>query len=190
MSEKTPKKIQMKKQVKIPTKKTLNLLIKEKTLASPSRLIPILVIIVLGAYLFSKYADAGRLEKVNREEAELAEKLERLTELNALLNMDEKGGDGIDMDDESENDGEQEEMDTEEMGNDAEAVADAPFKPQINRAVSEKVAEHGKEQMLSDSPRGRISVKEKLAEMRQKAYGQKMPEKPEISKGKGKEESL
>ena len=124
------------------------------------------------------------------QEAELAEKLERLTELNALLNMDEKGGDGIDMDDEPENDGEQEEMDTEEMGHDAEAVADAPFKPQINQAVSEKVAEHGKEQMLSDSPRGRISVKEKLAEMRQKAYGQKMPEKPEISKGKGKEESL
>ena len=124
------------------------------------------------------------------QEAELAEKLERLTELNALLNMDEKGGDGIDMDDEPENDGEQEEMDTEEMEREAEAVADAPFKPQINRAVSEKVAEHGKERMLSDSPRGRISVKEKLAEMRQKAYGQKVSEKPEISKGKGKEESL
>ena len=124
------------------------------------------------------------------QEAELAEKLERLTELNALLNMDEKGGDGIDMDDEPENDGEQEELDTEEMGRDAEAVADAPFKPQFNRAVSEKIAEHGKERMLADSPRGRISVKEKLAEMREKAYGQKAPEKPDISKGKGKEESL
>ena len=124
------------------------------------------------------------------QEAELAEKLERLTELNALLNMDEKGGDGIDMDDEPENDGEQEELDTEEMGRDAEAVADAPFRPQVNRAVSEKVAEHGKERMLADSPRGRISVKEKLAEMRERAYGQKQPEKPDISKGKGKEESL
>ena len=124
------------------------------------------------------------------QEAELAEKLERLTELNALLNMDEKGGDGIDMDDEPENDGEQEELDTEEMGRDAEAVADAPFRPQVNRAVSEKVAEHGKERMLADSPRCRISVKEKLAEMREKAYGQKTPEKPDISKGKGKEESL
>ena len=124
------------------------------------------------------------------QEAELAEKLERLTELNALLNMDEKGGDGIDMDDEPENDGEQEELDTEEMERDAEAVADAPFKPQINRAVSEKVAEHGKKRMLADSPRGRISVKEKLAEMREKAYGQKVPEKPDVSKGKGKEESL
>ena len=124
------------------------------------------------------------------QEAELAEKLERLTELNALLNMDEKGGDGIDMDDEPENDGEQEELDTEEMGRGAEAVADAPFRPQIDRAVSEKMAEHGKERMLADSPRGRISVKEKLAEMREKAYGQKMPEKPDVSKGKGKEESL
>ena len=124
------------------------------------------------------------------QEAELAEKLERLTELNALLNMDEKGGDGIDMDDEPENDGEQEELDTEEMGRDAEAVADAPFRPQFNRAVSEKIAEHGKDRMLADSPRGRISVKEKLAEMREKAYGQKTPEKPDISKGKGKEESL
>ena len=124
------------------------------------------------------------------QEAELAEKLERLTELNALLNMDEKGGDGIDMDDEPENDGEQEELDTEEMGRDAEAVADAPFRPQVNRAVSEKVAEHGKERMLADNPRGRISVKEKLAEMRERAYEQKPPEKPDISKGKGKEESL
>ena len=125
------------------------------------------------------------------QEAELAEKLERLTELNALLNMDEKGGDGIDMDDEPENDGEQEELDTEEMGRDAEAVADAPFRPQVNRAVSEKVAEHGKERMLADNPRGRISVKEKLAEMREKAYyGQKPSEKPDISKGRGKEETL
>ena len=104
--------------------------------------------------------------------------------------MDEKGGDGIDMDDEPEIDGEQEELDTEETGRDAEAVADAPFKPQMNRAVSEKTAEHRKERILADSPRGRISVKEKLAEMREKAYGQKMPEKPDISKRKGKEESL
>ncbi len=117
------------------------------------------------------------------QEAELAEKLERLTELNALLNMDEKGGDGIDMDDEPENDGEQEELD-------AEAVADAPFKPKINRAVSEKIAEHGKERMLADSPRGRISVKEKLAEMREKAYGQKASNKLEAFKSKDKQETL
>ena len=74
---------------------------------------------------------------------------------------------------------------TEEMGR--EAVVDALFRPQLDRAVSEKVAEHGKERMLADSHRGRISVKEKLAEMREKAYGQKMPD---VSKSKGKEESL
>lgn len=130
------------------------------------------------------------VKKPFAQEAELAEKLERLTELNALLNMDEKGGDGIDLDDAPENDGEQEELDTEEMGHDAEAVADAPFRPQFNRAVSEKVAEHGKVQMLADSPKGRISIKEKLAEMREKAYGQKAPEKADLQKGRGKEESL
>lgn len=130
------------------------------------------------------------VKKPFAQEAELAEKLERLTELNALLNMDEKGGDGIDMDDEPENEGEQEELDTEEMGHDSEAVADAPFRPQFNRAVSEKMADHGKVQMLADSPRGRISIKEKLAEMREKAYGQKAPEKADLQKGRGKEESL
>lgn len=35
------------------------------------------------------------------------------------------------------------------------AVADELF----NQAVSEKVADHGKERMLADSPRGRISIK-------------------------------
>lgn len=94
------------------------------------------------------------------------------------------------MDDEPENDGEQEELDIEEMGRDAEAVADVPFKPQINRAVSEKIAEHGKERMLADSPRGRISVKEKLAEMREKAYGQKASNKLEAFKSKDKQETL
>ena len=125
------------------------------------------------------------------QEAELAEKLERLAELNALLNMDEKGSDGIDMDDEPETDsGEQQEIDTEEMQDGVEAVADEPCKPTFNRAVSDKVAEHGKERMLADSPRGRISIKEKLAEMRDKAYGQKTPEKSEMQKGRGKEEML
>lgn len=52
-----------------------------------------------------------------------------------------------------------------------------------------------KEQMLADSSRGRVSVKEKLAEMsakigRNKANVQKSVEKPDITKGKGKEESL
>ncbi len=125
------------------------------------------------------------------QEAELAEKLERLTELYALLNMDEKGSDGIDMDDEPETDsGEQQEIDIEEMQDDVGVVADEPCKPTFNRAVSEKAAGHGQEKMLADSPRGRISVKEKLAEMRDKAYRQKTPDKPESSKSKDKQETL
>ena len=35
------------------------------------------------------------------QEAELAEKLDRLAELNALLNMDEKGDEAVDMDDDA-----------------------------------------------------------------------------------------
>lgn len=69
MSDKKP----TQKKVKIPTKTTLNLMIKEKSLASPSRLIPILLLIVVGAFAFSKFAVMDRLEKVNRQEAELAE---------------------------------------------------------------------------------------------------------------------
>ena len=70
------------------------------------------------------------------------------------------------MDDEPETDsGEQQEIDIEEIQDGVEAVADEPFKPTFNRAVSEKVAEHGKERLLADSPRGRISIREKLAEM-------------------------
>lgn len=42
------------------------------------------------------------LGKPFAQEAELAEKLERLSALNVLLNMDEKGNDRIDMDDEPE----------------------------------------------------------------------------------------
>ena len=87
------------------------------------------------------------------QEAELSEKLERLAQLNALLNMDEKGDCAVAMEDD--------EPETEK-----------------------------KEERVADSVKPRISVKEKLAEMRQKAYGQKTTDKPEIVKCKGKEESL
>lgn len=88
------------------------------------------------------------VKKPFAQEQELAEKLERLSELNALLNMDEKGDNAVD------------------FGEDEPEVA---------------VADHKRE---------RISVKEKLAEMKQKMSGQKLPEKPDLSKGKDREESL
>ena len=129
------------------------------------------------------------------QEQELVEKLERLAELNALLNMDEKGDNVLDMgDDEPEDEtGEQSAQAQEgeqDRAEDIQAVADEPLKPVASFLMSERIAEHGKERMLADSSRGRVSVKEKLAEMKQKISDQKMPEKPETVKSKGKEESL
>ena len=126
------------------------------------------------------------------QEQELAEKLERLAELNALLNMDEKGDNALDMgDDELEDEtGEQSTQAQEgepDRAEDIQAVADEPLKPVASFLMSERIAEHGKERMLADGSRGRVSVKEKLAEMKQKISDQKMPEKP---KTKSQEASL
>lgn len=51
----------------------------------------------------------------------------------------------------------------------------------------ERIVEHDKDRMLADGSKGRVSVKEKLAEMKQKISDQKMPEKP---KTKSQEASL
>ena len=53
--------------------------------------------------------------------------------------------------------------------------------------MSERIAEHDKERMLADGSKGRVSVKETLAEMKQKISDQKMTEKP---KTKSQEASL
>ena len=80
------------------------------------------------------------------QEAELAEKLDRLSALNALLNMDEKGDNAIGMDDDT---------------------------PDVK---------------IADKPAARVSLKERLAEMKVKVAGNQM-EKP-VVKEKGKEETL
>ena len=126
------------------------------------------------------------------QEQELAEKLERLAELNALLNMDEKGDNALDMgDDEPEEEtGEQSTQAQEgepDRAEDIQAVAEEPLKPVASFLMSERIAEHDKERMLADGSRGRVSVKEKLAEMKQKISDQKIPEKPKI---KSQEASL
>ena len=126
------------------------------------------------------------------QEQELAEKLERLAELNALLNMDEKGDNALDMgDDEPEEEtGEQSTQAQEgepDRAEDIQAVAEEPLKPVASFLMSERIAEHDKERMLADGSRGRVSVKEKLAEMKQKISDQKIPEKP---KTKSQEASL
>ena len=103
------------------------------------------------------------------QEQELAEKLERLAELNALLNMDEKGDNALDMgDDEPE----------EETGEQSTQAQEG----ELDRAEST--------QEVADVPRGRISVKEKLAQMREKAYGKKSLETPDISKEKRQKEII
>ena len=117
------------------------------------------------------------------QEAELSEKLERLAELNALLNMDEKGDSAMVMDDDEPENTEQSELPDTDM------VADAPAKPVASWTMSERIAEHKSEKRLADGQNGRISIREKLAEMKEKASGQRLPDKPEL-KGKGKEESL
>ena len=129
------------------------------------------------------------------QEQELAEKLERLAELNALLNMDEKGDNALDMGDDEPDDenGEQSAQAQEgepDRAEDIQAVAEEPLKTVASFLMSERIAEHDKERMLADGSGGRVSVKEKLAEMKQKIFDQKMPEKPETVKSKGKEESL
>ena len=126
------------------------------------------------------------------QEQELAEKLERLAELNALLNMDEKGDNVLDMgDDEPEDENGEQSTQAQEgesdRAEDIQEVADEPLKPVASFLMSERIAEHDKERMLADGSRGRVSVKEKLAEMKQKISDQKMPEKP---KTKSQEASL
>ena len=75
----------------------------------------------------------------------MTEKLDRLSALNALLNMDEKGDDGIGMDDDAPEQGTER---TETFGQDVQK--------------SERVA---------DKPVQRVSLKERLAEMKIKATG-------------------
>jgi uncharacterized membrane-anchored protein YhcB (DUF1043 family) len=95
------------------------------------------------------------------QEAELAEKLDRLSALNALLNMDEKGNDAIDMDD------------------------DAPEQDTSGQDV-QKPEQKG---YVADKPRDRVSLKEKLEAMKVKASGRDT-QKPDIKKDKGKEEVI
>ena len=142
------------------------------------------------------------------QEAELAEKMERLAELNALLNMDQKDGDGIGMDDEpgygtgQEEEArdilyaeEQEEPDTTEMGHDEETAADMLFGSQSFGAVAEKATEYRKERVSAGSTGARVSLKEKLAGMtvilnREKAERQKVIEKLGVQKERRIEEAL
>ena len=104
------------------------------------------------------------------QEAELAEKLERLSALNALLNMDEKGNDGIDMDDEGR------EQPMEKSG-----------KAQISKESI--VADGSKRQFKLHEFTKRPSLKERLSEMRTRVRETSV-RMDASNRGKKKEESL
>ena len=105
----------------------------------------------------------AEVDKPFPQEAELSEKLERLAELNALLNMDEKGNDAIGMDDDAAEQ-EKPQKDVKTVDNKKDEVADMPVK-QSNLG---KMVTDGK---LSDRPAERTSLQEKLAAMKARVSG-------------------
>ena len=101
------------------------------------------------------------------KEAELSEKLERLAELNALLNMDEKDNEAVMMD------GDEEDSEISGLEEDSE------------RSVEEEKAETAKDR---EKPTERPSLKEKLELMKGKAAelsAEKKELKPHMERGEG-----
>ena len=131
------------------------------------------------------------------KEAELAEKLERLSALNALLNMDEKGDDAVDLDDEPQQDTsgqdvQKQEIEQDEKEQPEEPAADAPKPYLVENARHNSVAEGNPQgykmvATLADKPEGRMSLKEKLNNMKARVNA---GERPSPKKDRGKEESL
>ena len=95
------------------------------------------------------------------QEAELAEKLERLSALNALLNMDEKGDNALGMDDSTDIDNAEDER-TEEKTDDVTIA----YPAKTGRLQAVKLASG-----MADKPIHRASLKEKLEVFKVKAAG-------------------
>ena len=134
------------------------------------------------------------VKKPFAQETELAEKLERLAALNALLNMDEKGDDAIGMDDEPEKEsGEMETSDQQAepadhsvLQNDREPeiisekpenAADAPLPYPGENAGWAPMAGGGSPQVMriaagmADKPAPKASLREKLDLFKTQAAG-------------------
>ena len=125
----------------------------------------------------------AEVDKPFPQEAELSEKLERLAELNALLNMDEKGDDAIGMDDEA-TEPEKPHEDVKSVDEKGDEVADMPIK-QSNFA---KTAPE-EERRLADRPAERTSLQERLAAMKARVSGTPAG-RDAVDKAKGKEEVI
>ena len=125
----------------------------------------------------------AEVDKPFQQETELSEKLERLAELNALLNMDEKGDDAIGMDDEA-TEPEKPHEDVKSVDEKGDEVADIPIK-QSNFA---KTAPE-EERRLADRPAERTSLQEKLAAMKARVSGTPAG-RDAVDKAKGKDQIL
>ena len=125
----------------------------------------------------------AEVDKPFPQEAELSEKLERLAELNALLNMDEKGDDAIGMDDDAA-EPEKPQEDVKSVDEKGDEVADIPIK-QSNFA---KTAPE-EERRLADRPAERTSLQEKLAAMKARVSGTPAG-RDVVDKAKGKDQIL
>lgn len=113
-----------------------------------------------------------------------------------LLNMDEKGDRAVTMDDEEPESREQAKMEEKELTaeeNSAEPgqihSSESPQKPDKGRAQPAKL-DRGEGGQMADRSGSRVSVKEKLAEMRKKMQGVKMPDNSSPARNKEKAESL
>ena len=125
----------------------------------------------------------AEVDKPFQQEAELSEKLERLAELNALLNMDEKGDDAIGMDDEA-TEPEKPHEDVKSVDEKGDEVADIPIKQSnFAKTASEE------ERRLADRPAERTSLQEKLAAMKARVSGTPAG-RDAVDKAKGKDQIL
>ena len=123
----------------------------------------------------------AEVDKPFPQEAELSEKLKRLAELNALLNMDEKGDDAIDMDDEA-TEPEKQQEDVKSVDKKGDEVADMPSKQSnLGKTVADS--------KLSDRPAERHSLQEKLAAMKARVSGTPAG-RDAVDKAKGKDQIL
>ena len=123
----------------------------------------------------------AEVDKPFPQEAELSEKLERLAELNALLNMDEKGDDAIGMDDEA-TEPEKTHEDVKSVDKKGDEVADMPAKQSnLGKTVTDD--------KLSDRPAERTSLQERLAAMKARVSGTPAG-RDAVDKAKGKDQIL
>ena len=117
------------------------------------------------------------------QEAELKEKMDRLTMLNALLNMDEKGGSEMMMEDTSESN-------IQELA-DKEKVAETSVYPSYASSVgsqkSERISETSGKKVYGVNSNGRISIKEKLAQMKEKVSVPKATKPKDVKRNKSRD---